>query len=70
MFDTLTTTELTVLQGMLYEGTTESYRVTRLGLQNAGWFAAYRPVHSEIGQLFIEAGTELVGRLDQHIKAA
>jgi hypothetical protein len=70
MYDLLTTAELTVLQKMLYDGTEDAYRVTRSGDEELGWTDRYRPVHREVGRLFIEAGTELVERLDVHPKAA
>jgi hypothetical protein len=69
MFDMLTTTELTVLQSMLFEGTEEACRVADLNRTDADSFRSYRPVHSEVGLLFIEIGTELLGRLDAEAEA-
>jgi hypothetical protein len=70
MYDLLTTTELTVLQSMLFEGTENAYRVASVREANPRWTANYRPVHVELGNLFIEAGTELLLRLDQQVRAA
>lgn len=70
MYDALTMTELTVLQRMLYEGTDEAYKVACGGDEAPGWTEQYRPVHRELGHLFIEAGTELVERLDEQVKVA
>jgi hypothetical protein len=67
MYDELTFRELTVLQDMLYEGTEEAFRIANVRCSDPGWFNHYRPVHSEVGILFIEAGTELLHRIDnQH----
>ena len=65
MFDKLTTAELTILQSVLYEGTEDAYEVVGLKRADTGWFGLYCPVHREVGSLFIEAGTELVRRLDE-----
>jgi len=72
MYDALTFGELTVLQSMLYDGTEEAFRVANLGRSDPHLFNHYRQVHMEIGRLFIEAGTELLHRIDnQHaIQAA
>jgi hypothetical protein len=70
MYDLLTTTELTVLQSMLFEGTEDAYRLAGIQDGNPGWMEHYRPVHTELGNLFIEAGTELLQRLDQQLQAA
>jgi hypothetical protein len=70
MYDLLTTDELTMLQRMLYDGTEEAYKVTRSRDEEPDWPGRYRPVHRELGHLFIEAGTELVERLDTHPTAA
>jgi hypothetical protein len=70
MYDLLTTTELTVLQSMLFEGTEDTYRLAGVRDGNLGGMAHYRPVHLELGHLFIEAGTELLQRLDQQLEAA
>ncbi len=70
MYDLLTTSELTVLQSMLFEGTEETYRLACTGSAGPGRAKRYCPVHRELGHLFIEAGTELLLRLDQQIKVA
>ena len=70
MYELLTTTELTVLQSMLFEGTEDAYRVACIPDGNPGWVAHYRPLHLDLGNLFIEAGTELLLRLDQQVRAA
>jgi hypothetical protein len=64
MYDILTFAELTVLQNVLYEGTEEAFRVANLGGSDPLKFNHYRLVHMEVGQLFIEAGTELLHRID------
>ena len=70
MYELLSTTELNVLQSMLFEGTEDAYRLASIKDGNPGWVAHYRPVHRELGQLFIEAGTELLERLDHQVQAA
>jgi hypothetical protein len=70
MYDMLTIGELIVLQSVLFEGTEDAYRIAdprQLGQPQAG---PYREVHNELGNLFIEAGTELLHRLDQRARAA
>jgi hypothetical protein len=64
MYDTLSTKELTALQEMLYTATEEAYWTASLGPGNRAWLARYRPVHTEIARLFLEAGEELIDRLD------
>jgi hypothetical protein len=70
MFDKLSTAELTTLQSVLFEGTEDAYEVASLKRADTGWFGTYRPVHREVGTLFIEVGTELLKRLDAGDKAA
>ena len=70
MFDMLTCGELNVLQSILFEGTEETYMIIDLKLGDTGWFRHYRPVHNEVGTLFIEVGTELLKRLNCSVKAA
>lgn len=70
MYDLLTTGELIVLQNMLYRGTKAAYRTARLKGRDPAWFEDYRPVHTEVAHIFIEAGTELVRRLDRSVKAS
>jgi hypothetical protein len=60
----LTVRELTVLQSMLYEGTEDAYRLAHVRGFPAGWTDRYRQLHRDLGQLFIEAGTELISRID------
>jgi hypothetical protein len=70
MYDLLTTAELTVLQSMLYEATEDAFGASSAVNGRPGWAAYYSPVHQELGSLFIEAGTELLQRLDQAAKVA
>jgi hypothetical protein len=65
MYHALTTRELTVLQSMLYEATENAYRVVSFKHGCPDWINHYGPVHLETGDLFIEAGTELLQRLNQ-----
>jgi hypothetical protein len=64
MYDELTNCELTVLQSMLYEGTEDAYRLARLESVPPDWINRYRHLHRDLGLLFIEAGTELISRID------
>ena len=70
MYHSLTTTELTVLQDMLFAAVEEAYRVVNLKEGDSVWFEHYRPMHRELGYVFIEAGEELLARLDRYVKAA
>jgi hypothetical protein len=70
MYDSLTTAELTALQDMLFAAVEEAYRVVNIKGGNSAWFERYRPMHQELGYLFIEAGEELLVRLDQYVQAA
>jgi hypothetical protein len=70
MYDLLTTAELNVLQSMLFEGTEDAFRIASITDGNPGWAQRYGPVHRDLGYLFIEAGTELLVRLDQQVPAA
>jgi hypothetical protein len=70
MYEVLTTKELAVLQSMLYEAVEEVFRTINVMDGQPVWAELYRPLHWELGHLFIEAGTELVQRLDQHVPAA
>jgi hypothetical protein len=70
MYDLLTTSELTALQSMLFEGTEEAYKLACARDEKRAWANQYRPVHRELGRLFIEAGTELLLRFDQQVTAA
>ena len=65
MYEALSMTELTALQDMLYTATERAYWVLNLAPVNHGWLARYWPLHTEIAWLFLEAGEELLGRLDQ-----
>jgi hypothetical protein len=60
----LTVRELTALQSMLYEGTEDAYRLAHLAGFPADWTDRYRRLHRDLGLLFIEAGTELISRID------
>jgi hypothetical protein len=70
MYEMLTRAELTTLQNLLFEGTEEAYRVADLMREDPHSFMSYRQVHREVGHLFIEAGTELLERLDQGVRVA
>jgi hypothetical protein len=70
MYDTLTSAELNVLQSMLFEGTEDAYRMANFAGGNPDLSEDYGPVHSELGHLFIEVGTELLLRLDQQVAGA
>lgn len=65
MYEDLSMTELTVLQETLYTATEEAYWTIGLGPGNRDWLARYRPVHTEVARLFLEAGEELLVRLDE-----
>jgi hypothetical protein len=69
MYEALTTTELIVLQSMLFEGTEDAFMLADLKREDPDWYQVYRPAHREIAGLFLEAGTELITRLD-HEQAA
>jgi hypothetical protein len=62
MYGLLSTEELAALQGVLFEGSEEAYRVA---CQAAG-AERCRLVHRELAQLCLEAGTELLLRLDRY----
>jgi hypothetical protein len=66
MYGTLTTAELAVLKDVLFEGSEEAYRVACASRAELGWAEHRQPVHRELAQLFIEAGTELFLRLDRY----
>lgn len=70
MYNLLTTSELTVLQSMLYEGTEDAYGLVGLKRDQPPWAADYVPLHCELAHLFLEAGSELVDRLNQRRRAA
>ena len=70
MYDLLTMAELNVLQSMLFEGTEDAFRIASITDGNRGWAQRYGAVHRDLGYLFIEAGTELLLRLDQQVAAA
>lgn len=70
MYDLLTTKELTLLQSMLFEATEDTFHAVTVKSRNPAWLVRYRPFHQELGNLFIEAGTELLFRLDQDAMAA
>jgi hypothetical protein len=69
MYDALTFPELTVLQSMLYEGTQNTFSVANLRRSDMARFNRYMSVHRELGLLFIEAGTELLERIDNEHRA-
>jgi hypothetical protein len=70
MYNLLTTKELTALQSALFEATEAAFRAVTAENDDPTWFARYRPFHRELGNLFIEVGTELLLRLDEDVKAA
>jgi hypothetical protein len=70
MYHALTTRELTILKRMLYEATENAYQLVGFKHGCPEWINRYGPVHLEIGHLFIEAGTELLQRLNQLLPSA
>jgi hypothetical protein len=68
MYDPLTTTQLTVLQKMLFEAVEEAYRLINVQDGDPTWMERYHPMHQELGHLFIEAGEELLVRLNRSSK--
>jgi hypothetical protein len=70
MYEMLTTRELTTLQSIFYEATENVYRAVSAKDGCSEWIRHYGPVHLELGHLFIEAGTELLQRLDQLLPSA
>lgn len=70
MYDLLTMKELALLQSMLFEATEDAFNTVTAKNGNPAWFVRYRPFHRELGDLFIEAGTELMFRLNQGTRAA
>lgn len=71
MYDALTFRELSVLLDMLYDGSEEAFHIANILRSDPDWFNHYRPLHSDIGLLFIEVGTELLERMDsEHIERA
>jgi hypothetical protein len=69
MYDLLTTRELTVLQNALFAAAEEAYWIVNAQDGDNTCFESYRLMHREIAHLFIEAGVELLIRLDC-VKAA
>jgi hypothetical protein len=63
MYDALSTPELVALQEMLYTATEKAYRLANILPDCDDWLAVYRPVHTEVARLFLEAAHELLGRL-------
>jgi hypothetical protein len=61
MYDSLNTTELTVLQDMLYTATEKAYQLAHAASADQARLGH----HAEIARLFLEAGQELLDRLDQ-----
>jgi len=70
MYDRLIIRELTTLQSILFEGTEDAYRTAHLTCDDPDLVGHYHLVHQEIAHLFIEAATELLERLDQHVLVA
>lgn len=70
MYEVLTAAELNALQGMLFRGTEDAYRMASFTGGNPGLAERYGSVHRELGHLFIEVGTELLLRLDCQVNAA
>ncbi len=64
MYSALSARELAVLQNMLYTATERTYRLANLARDSEGRLGTYRPVHGEVARLFLEAGQELLDRLD------
>ncbi len=61
MYDALSTTELTALQDMLYTATEKAYQMTHVTPADQTRLGH----HAEIARLFLEAGQELLNRLDR-----
>jgi hypothetical protein len=70
MYYLLTTEELTVLQSMLYEATEETFRTANILTGHPVWTESYGPLHQDVAHLFMEAGNELLLRLDLSVRAA
>ncbi len=70
MYHMLTTRELTVLQNVLFGGTEEAFTVASEDDLELSSAERYRATHREIANLFIEAATELLGRLSPAARAA
>jgi hypothetical protein len=64
MYDSLTVKELTALQNVLLGAVDEAYWVGTVEDGGDAWVRRYYPVHRELGELFIEAGEELLVRLE------
>jgi hypothetical protein len=64
MYDSLTTKELTALQNVLLGAVDEAYCVGTAEDGGDAWLERYYPIHQEFGELFIEAGEELLVRLE------
>lgn len=62
MYKVLSTPELMALQSKLYTATEEAYNMASLVLGNQDWARRYRPLHTEVARLFLEAGRELLAR--------
>ena len=69
MYGSLTMTELTRLQDVLFGATEATYGIVNVQDGDDTVLLRYRPVHRELALLFIEAGEELVMRLDQVMAA-
>lgn len=67
MYDSFTTTELTMLQDVLFRAVEEAYWIINVEDSDPGCFERYHPVHRELAHLYIEAGEELLARLDQPV---
>jgi hypothetical protein len=64
MYDNLSSCELMRLQSMLCEGTEDAFRLASLQSVAKDWTDRYRQLHRDLAMLFIEAGTELIFRID------
>jgi hypothetical protein len=69
MYDSLTTKELTVLQDVLFGATEEAYGFVNVQDGDDTVLERYHPLHRELALMFIEAGEELLTRLDQVMAA-
>jgi hypothetical protein len=65
MYEQLSTHELTTLQGKLYAAPEKAYSLGIATAGRASWSACYQPFYMELGNLFIQAGGELLLRLGQ-----
>lgn len=66
MYEMLSTRELAVLTRWLFEGTEQAYLAACGAADAADWAEHRWPVHAELAEEFLIAGTELLVRVDQY----